>query len=275
LHARNLDPDHETGNLRDREEGTMMKTPGAAGFVLAVMLGLLWAAPGSVQGSDPVDHRIYGELLKKYVKNGAVDYQGFKNEQGRLDAYLRGLEAVDPERLSRDEQFAFYVNAYNAWTIRLILTGYPGINSIKDLGSLFKSPWKKEICRINGKVLTLDEIEHDILRPRFKDPRVHFAVNCASKGCPPLLSEPYEGRLLDQQLNQVTRAFINDPERNRLEGRTLFVSRIFKWFSEDFNDDVVGFFLKYAQGELREKLEQGREKIQVEYLDYDWSLNGK
>jgi hypothetical protein len=253
----------------------MMKNPKSTGIVLFVLGVLMMVAPGSGRAADGVDHSIYGELLKKYVKDGVVDYQGFKNEQGRLETYLKVLENVDTERLSRDAQFAFYVNAYNAWTIRLILTGYPDIQSIKDLGSLFRSPWKKKICRIDGKVLTLDDIEQNILRPRFKDPRVHFALNCASKGCPPLLSEPYVGARLDQQLNQVTRAFINDPRRNRLEGDTLFVSKIFDWYAEDFNDDVKGFFLKYAQGDLRRRLERDREKISVEYLDYDWSLNGK
>lgn len=252
-----------------------MKIPRSTGIVLFILAVLMMAGPGSGRAGEGVDHRIYRALLKKYVKDGVVDYQGFKNEQGRLDAYLKVLENVDTERLSRDEQLAFYVNAYNAWTIRLILTGYPGIHSIKDLGGLFKSPWEKKICRIDGKVLTLDDIEHHILRARFKDPRVHFAVNCASRGCPPLLSEPYVGSRLVRQLNQVTRAFINDPERNRLEGDTLFVSKIFKWYSEDFNDDVIGFFLKYAQGDLKKRLEGNREKIKVEYLDYDWSLNGK
>lgn len=161
------------------------------------------------------------------------------------------LEKIDTKTLSRDEQFAFYINAYNAWTIKLILTGYPGIKSIKDLGSIFKSPWKKKIARINEDIITLNHIEHDILRPKFKDPRVHFAINCASKGCPPLRSEPYQASVLDHQLDERTQAFINDFRRNRLEQQTLYVSSIFKWFSEDFNNDVVGFFLKYAQGDLK------------------------
>jgi hypothetical protein len=238
----------------------------------------LWGLGGLVThswSSDTVDHSIYADLLNKYVKDGVVDYQGFKNEETKLDQYLTVLENIDTENLSRDEQFAFYTNAYNAWTIKLILSGYPGVKSIKDLGSVFKSPWKKKLARIDGKVITLDDIEHNILRPRFKDPRVHFAVNCASKGCPPLRSEPYRGSVLDQQLDEMTETFLNAPSRNRLEGRTLYVSRIFKWFSEDFNEDVVGFFLKYAKADLKEQLEANKDKIKVKYLDYDWSLNGK
>ena len=233
----------------------------------------VFLAPG--RSNATVDHGIYAELLEKYTQNGSVNYQGFKNAEIKLDQYLEVLENTDVKKLSRDERFAFYINAYNAWTIKLILTGYPGIKSIKDLGSIFKSPWKKQIARINGDIITLDHIEHDILRPRFKDPRVHFAVNCASKGCPPLRPEPYRADILEQQLDEMTQAFINDSRRNRLEGRTLYVSSIFKWFSEDFNNDVVDFFLKYAQGDLKKKLEKSKSNIKVKYLDYDWSLNGK
>jgi len=131
------------------------------------------------------------------------------------------------------------------------------------------------MCRIDGKIITLDDIEHNILRPRFKDPRVHFAINCAAKSCPPLRSEPYYGGELDQQLEEMASAFINDPSKNRLEGNTLYVSKIFDWFEEDFNGDILGFFLKYAKGSLKEQLEVNKEKIKVKYLDYDWSLNGK
>jgi hypothetical protein len=229
---------------------------------------------GEVKGNE-VDNSIYGELLEKYVKNGWVDYRGFKDNEHKLDQYLKILEETDPDSLMRDEQFAFYVNAYNAWTIKLVLTEYPGVKSIKDLGSLFSSPWEKKIVHINGKVITLDNIEHDILRPVFKDPRVHFAVNCASKSCPPLRSEPYQGAYLDRQLDEMAKAFINDPSSNRVEGDILWVSKIFSWYGEDFGDDIKGFFLKYAEGNMREQLTAKREKLKIKYLEYDWSLNGK
>jgi hypothetical protein len=128
--------------------------------------------------------------------------------------------------------------------------------------------------RIDGKRLTLDDIEHGILRPRFKDPRVHFAINCASKSCPPLISEPYRGEVLNAQLDRVTREFLNMPGNYRLEGDTLWVSSIFKWFSGDFNDDPVGFYRTYAEGELKKQLDRRRERLKVKHLDYDWSLNG-
>jgi hypothetical protein len=242
-----------------------------AGLAFFFVMGLVSASRAALA----VDNSVYAALLKKYVKDGVVDYQGFKNEESQLDQYLKVLENTDTSKLSRNERFAFYINAYNAWTIKFILSGYPGIESIKELGSIFKSPWKKKLARIDRDVVTLDHIEHGILRPTFKDPRVHFAINCASKGCPPLRPEPYRGEFLDQQLDEMAKAFINDPSRNRLEGKTLYVSRIFKWFKEDFGNDIVGFFQKYAQGDLKKELYAGAGEIKVKYLAYDWSLNGK
>lgn len=221
-----------------------------------------------------VDNSIYRDLLKKYVHEGVVDYQGFKADEATLDAYLELLAQTDPDALSRNGQFAFYINAYNAWTIKLILSGYPGIQSIKDLGSLFKSPWKKAICRIDGDIISLDDIEHKFLRPLFKDPRVHFAINCASKGCPVLREQPYEEKILDRQLDDASGLFINDPSRNYLKDNTLYVSSIFKWFSEDFGD-IVGFVSKHATGKFKKDLEARAGNITIKYLDYDWSLNGK
>jgi hypothetical protein len=230
--------------------------------------------PLSGAAADAVDNSLFGELLATHLRAGGVDYSGFKAEEQKLDFYLSILEKTDPESLDRNEQFAFYINAYNAWTIKLVLTRYPGVKSIKDIGSLFQSPWKKKIVRLNGKTFSLDEIEHQILRPRFKDPRVHFAINCASKGCPPLLSEPYRGATLDAQLHKVTHDFLNAPENYRLEGDTFWVSSLFKWFSEDFGDDVVGFYRTYAEGTLKTLLEERHGRLKLKYLDYDWSLNG-
>jgi hypothetical protein len=221
-----------------------------------------------------VDHSLFGALLAEHVRDGVVDYAGFKADEAKLDQYLSTLERVDPESLGRNEQFAFYINAYNAWTIKLILTGYPGVKSIKELGSIFQSPWKKNIVTINGKKLSLDDIEHNILRPRFKDPRVHFAINCAAKSCPPLASEPFLGATLDSQLDKVTSDFVNAAGSYRLEADTLWVSSIFKWFSGDFNDDPAGFCRTYAKGELKKQLDEKGDRIKVKFLDYDWSLNG-
>jgi len=127
----------------------------------------------------------------------------------------------------------------------------------------------------NSKPLTFYPIIFHILRPRFKDPRVHFAINCAAFSCPPLRFKPYLGSILDRQLDMAASTFINNPKRNYLNGSTLFASKIFKWFSKDFNKDVIGFFLKYARDDFKEELEAKRDKIKVKYLYYDWSLNGK
>jgi hypothetical protein len=238
-------------------------------LILPLIFGLAHA-----QAANEVDNSIYADLLGRYVKAGAVDYKGLKTQEARLDAYLELLAEVDPDRLDRETRFAFYINAYNAWTLKLILAGYPGVASIKDLGSLFSSPWKKKIARINGKTLTLDQIEHDILRPTFKDARVHFAINCAALSCPPLRSEPYEASRLDAQLTEATVAFINREDRNFLKADTLYVSKIFKWFNEDFTPDVETFVRQHATGELKKGLDAAKD-LRVSYLDYDWSLNGK
>lgn len=226
------------------------------------------------QAANSVDNKIYADLLGRYVKAGAVDYKGLKTQEARLDAYLSVLAGVDPSQLSRQARFAFYINAYNAWTLKVILTGYPGVDSIKDLGTLFASPWKKKIARIDGNTLTLDQIEHDILRPEFKDARVHFAINCAARSCPPLRSEPYEAPRLDSQLTEATIAFINRGDRNHMDGDTLYLSRIFKWFAGDFTPDVAEFVQRYATGELKQSLAEAKD-IKISYLDYDWSLNGR
>jgi hypothetical protein len=238
-------------------------------------LGVLGAAAGSGWCAEAVDNSIYAGLLRSYVKSGMVDYRGFKNEEAGLDRYLKVLEQVDTGQLPRSEQLAFYINAYNAWTVKLILGGYPGVKSIKDLGGPLSSPWKKSICRIEGKVISLDELEHKIIRARFHEPRVHFAINCASKSCPPLIAEPYQGDTLDAQLDASTRAFINNPERNRLDGSVLQVSKIFDWYRDDFGSGTVAFVLKYAEGDLKRRLEVNKDRVEVAYLDYDWSLNGR
>ena len=240
--------------------------------VAAILFGVALLAAVSAQAT--VDHGIFGELLARHNREGWVDYAGFKRDEQRLDEYLDILAEANPEALPPGEQFAFYINAYNAWTIKLILTAYPGIESIKDLGGLFKSPWKIKFVRLDGRSVTLDHIEHDILRPRFRDPRVHFAINCASQGCPPLQEEPFAAQRLETQLDTAARRFVNDRRFNRLEGNTLHVSSIFKWFREDFANDIVGFFRKYAAGELKSALDANPGAIDVRYLDYDWSLNG-
>lgn len=231
----------------------------------------LGVAPSPVAAQ--VDNSLWAELLQQYVKKNRVDYDGFKKNEAILDKYLAILGQTQVDNLSHNHRFAFYINAYNAFTIKLILTKYPGINSIKEIGSFFSGPWSKKFISLGGRIVSLDHIEHDILRPLFKDPRVHFAINCASKSCPPLLDKPYEGTTLDTQLDDQARAFVNELKHNFVSNNTLFVSSIFKWFEEDFHDKPLLFIRQYASKELLTKLDALGPKVPITFLDYDWTLN--
>ncbi len=220
-----------------------------------------------------VDHTLWGNLLAKHNHMGRVDYNGFKADEAQLDIYLAQLEKINPKDLERPDALAYYINLYNAWTVKLILSKYPELTSIKDLGTLLKSPWKIELIPLNDKKVTLNHIEHDIIRPQFNDPRIHFAINCAALSCPPLWQTPFQGSTLDEQLNEATAQFINNPKSNYLKEKTLYLSRIFKWFKEDFQDDVAGFIRRYATGDLKKALDALNNDPSVKYLDYNWDLN--
>ena len=250
---------HKTGNML------------IVGFICFAMSLL---SPNTGYALDP-DYRIWQMLLSDHVNNGGVDYAGFQEDETKLDAFLQTLSKIEISGLSRDEQFAFYVNLYNAWTIKLILSKYPNIKSIKELGNIFKSPWKKDIVIIEGQNVSLDHIEHKILRPHFKDPRIHFVVNCASKSCPPLGVEPYYGSRLEEQLESATGNFLNDGKNVVIKENIIWVSRIFKFYPEDFDEGVMAFVSKYARGGLKTDLDAKRDPLKVKYLDYDWSLNGR
>lgn len=222
-------------------------------------------------------HSGWDQLLKKHVRNGQVNYTAFKMDEPRLDVYLSRLNATDPGSLSRHEQLAYYLNAYNAYTVKLILKNFRAdkpVNSIKDIGGLFTSPWKLRHVRLGGQTLSLDEVEHEILRPRFNEPRIHFAINCAAKSCPPLISDAYTGEEVERQLQDNTVAFLNDRRATYVAGDTLYVSKIFKWFGEDFDNDIKGFVEKYAAPELLGKMNRVGSDLQLRFLQYDWSLNG-
>lgn len=241
----------------------------------------------------PFDHSSWAVLLQSNVReidNGKatqVDYKGFLDDESLLDSYLQKLSIVNRDEFdgwSGKEQLAFLINSYNSWTIKLILTKYPELSSIKDLGSIFRSPWKKEFITLFGKNLSLDYIEHEIIRGsgRYKDPRIHFAVNCASIGCPALRGEPYLGSEIEAQLADATALFLQDRTRNRLYKGVLEVSSLFKWYKEDFQKGWLGvnsleqFFAKYAKelGLTSEEAEAVRGgKIQISFLKYDWALN--
>ncbi len=243
------------------------KAVGAA-IIFCILSGFFPA--GAVAAG--VDNSIYAQLLENHVKGRRVSYDGLKRDEKQLDRYLSILSAADPDALPRNHQMAFYINAYNAFTLKLILTRYPDINSIKEIGSFFSDPWSKEFIPLNGHTVSLDFIEQDVLRERFKDPRVHFAINCASKSCPPLFNKPFEGDELDRQLEERTRDFINDPKSNYVKDGTLYLSRIFSWFAGDFNDNPRYYVRLYAGPDLLKALD-AVPSVKVSYLPYDWTLN--
>ncbi len=246
-------------------------------YTLIVLLLLSVCSTFAAAAETEINQQYRG-LLQSHVADGMVDYHGFKKDEKVLDQYLDALNLTDPETLSQDEKLAFYINAYNAYTIKLILDNFDEKkppSSIKKIGSLFTSPWKISFAKVAGNVYSLDNIEHDIIRKEWNEPRIHFAVNCASRSCPPLISEPYRGESIDAQLETSTKAFLADRRMNYLEGETLFISSIFKWYAEDFKDDPRQFILDHTEGEMHERLAQLGKNVKIKYLDYDWSLNDK
>ncbi|MEE9587488.1 MAG: DUF547 domain-containing protein [Hyphomicrobiaceae bacterium] len=231
--------------------------------------------------STVVDHSAWDRLLKAYLISGPdglnqVDYKLFKNKgHAALKTYLTALQAIDVTQLSRPEQFAFWANLYNAKTIDIVLTHYP-VKSIRDIdisGLFADGPWGKKVVVVNGVELSLDDIEHKIMRPLFRDPRVHYAVNCASVGCPNLPRDAFTGRMLEDQLTKGAEAYINSRRGVSIMGREATVSKIYRWYGEDFGGDKAGILQhlrKYAQGPLAAKLEAIED---IGDYAYDWSLN--
>jgi hypothetical protein len=264
---------------------------------------LLAAALGSAAAAHAFDHShaAWDALVKRHVKlvdggkASQVRYAGFAKDRAALGAYLAEVSKVGEAEFRawpKPRQAAFLVNAYNAFTVELVLTKYPDLKSIRDLGNIFASPWKKRFFTLLGRETHLDEIEHGMLRKpgAYDEPRVHFAVNCASVGCPMLREEAYVAERLDAQLEEQARRFLSDRNRNRFDPRSgkLEVSEIFKWFKEDWTSGYRGlgaagpvtsreqFFARYADlladaPEHRRLVADG--KAPIAHLDYDWSLN--
>lgn len=237
-----------------------------------------------------IDHGVWNSLLGTYVKSAAnsvnrIDYAAFKSKgHAALKRYITHLEAVDPATLDRAEQIAFWVNLYNAKTIDIVLDHYP-VKSIREIsletsliGLLKKSvgvggPWQAQVVEVGGRMLSLDNIEHDILRPVYKDPRIHYAVNCASYGCPNLQASAFTGATLDRQLDEGARAFVNHPRGLRVDGGQVKASSIYDWFQSDFGGSAAGVLdhaRRYANAKLKSALTG---KTTIDSFDYDWRLN--
>ncbi len=234
-----------------------------------------WTQAGTA--SETIDHGVWDQILSKYVKvaeDGVnrVDYAALKKDDAAaLTRYLAALQAVEIEKYPKNEQFAFWVNLYNAATVDVILKNYP-LKSIRDIGLLGQGPWKAKAVKVSGTDLSLDDIEHGILRPIWKDVRIHYAVNCASIGCPNLAPKAYTAETLNAMLDEAAQSYINHPRGFARVDGALVASSIFDWYVDDWGDQaaVLEHARKYASEKTKAVLGA---TTQIDSHDYDWSLN--
>ncbi|MFQ5902341.1 MAG: DUF547 domain-containing protein [Candidatus Binatia bacterium] len=261
---------------------------------------LAWSiGADSVEAGSRVDYDAYRKMLARFVRDGWVDYRSLKRDREKLDGYVKSLSEIDRsayETWGDKEKVAFWINAYNGLTLKIVLDNYPIKSSVR-LSSFFypsnsirqiPGAWDQITHPIMGRLLTLDQIEHEILRKQFNEPRIHFALVCASRSCAPLRSEPYVGEKLIEQLDDQVKVFLRDSKKNRFdrEERVLYLSKIFQWFGDDFvrrfgNNGfpnhgkkiraVLSFISHYLSPKEREFL--AWPDLRIEYLPYDWSLN--
>ena len=263
----------------------MRRTIGMAGLSLFLALAMAprrsaWGAAERTGGFDHA-HTLYRSVLEAYVSDGWVDYTGLKRSPATLRAYLDRLAGVSKAEFgtwSRHQQMAFLINLYNAATLDLVVRHYP-VKSIRDIGSFLKGPWKQEVVDLFGEKVTLDHVEHDLLRKEYPDARVHFALVCAARSCPALRGEPYTAARLDAQLDAQGRAFLAAPSKNRVDtkARVVHLSMIFKWFAGDFerqSGTVLDFVAAYLPAEEARALKEDG-PYRIEYTDYDWRLNDR
>ena len=247
--------------------------------MLIVLMPMLLATACNSQHRMPNDckppsHQLWTDLLSVHVDStGFVSYIGFVSDSVRLSQYCALLSHCPPNNTwSKNEKLAYWINVYNAFTIKLIVDHYP-VSSIKEIKKgipFINSVWDMEFFEIGGVPMDLNDVEHDILREEFNEPRIHFAIVCASASCPQLRNEAFVAGRLEEQLQQQALDFVNNPARNQLDVRKPRISSIFKWFSGDFtkNGTLVQFLNKYSRVRVDEN-------ATVKYLKYDWNLNGK
>lgn len=243
------------------------------------------AATGQQETEMAVNHKIWQSLLKTYLQTGEEGAPNLFNyaalseneaDRDQLELYITELEATDVASLPREEQFAFWANLYNATTVRVIVDHYP-VRTIRDInispGLFSRGPWGAKLVTVEGKKLSLDDIEHVILRPGWKDPRVHYAVNCASIGCPNLPVKPFSGKTLEADLDAAARAYVNSPRGVTVGRSGLTLSKIYDWYSEDFGQgsaELLNHLSQYADEELAATLASSP---RIRSYEYDWSLN--
>ncbi len=215
-----------------------------------------------------VDYSIWSMLLKKNIDtNGHVNYKNFKKDKQMFNKFLNILSNTKIDNnWTTNQKIAFWINVYNAFTIKLIINNYP-LKSIKEI----KKPWDIKFFKIDGRSLSLGDVEHLILRKEFNEPRIHFAINCASKSCPRIIQIPYEGKNLDKLLERQTKEYVNDSEVNEITENSYKLSKLFSWFSKDFRQaegNVEGFISKYSKTRIINQKNKG-------FLEYNWELNEK
>jgi len=224
---------------------------------------LLFALTSTFVNAQSFDHSKWESLLQSHVSNqGIVDYKSIKNNVAKLDAYLNQLaKTSSTESWSKDEKLAYWINAYNAFTVKLIVDNYP-LKSIKDIGK----PWDKKFISIGDDLISLNHIEHEILR-KMSEPRIHFAIVCASYSCPNLLNKAFKAECLDKQLTDATKAFLAS-DKNNISSNKIEISKIFSWFADDFkqNGTLIDFLNTYSEIQISKKAKK-------KFMDYDWNLN--
>ncbi len=249
-----------------------------AAFILLSMQKVIYS-------QDSASVKIYDDLLKKYVSNGLVDYDNLYKDKN-LDKYINAIKIFDPGTLTnRNDSLAFWINAYNAYTLKVIADNYP-ISSINELHTggriiahiLKTTVWDKDFVVINNKKMTLNQIEHEIIRPVFKDPRVHFALVCAALGCAPLRNEAYTGGKLDEQLNDQGKTFFADPSLNSFDEKNYVahLSKILDWYGDDFGDNdtqILKRIKKFLPEQIAESFNNEIDKWEIDYNSYNWDLN--
>ena len=240
-------------------------------------------APHDPKSKVTVDHSAWSKLLKKHAHAGEdglnrFDYAGLnKDGRGDLKKYLGQLQAVKPAKLNRDEQFAFWTNLYNAKTVDIIAEHYP-VDSIRDIrltSFIFPGPWREEVVKVDGVDLSLDDIEHRIMRPIWRDPRIHYVVNCAAVGCPNLQLEAYTSADLETMMERAAREYINSPRGVRFDGKDIIVSSLFDWYADDYGGStsrILAHIRKYADPVLNDRLAGA---TSISDYEYDWALNDK
>ena len=217
-----------------------------------------------LQGQGETEHTLWTQILQSHVTDkGEVNYKALQQHPEELEQYLNNLKENQPQdSWSENRQKAYWINVYNAYTIQLILNNYP-VKSIKDI----KNPWDKNFIPYEGSKIALNTVEHKILR-KMNDPRIHFAIVCASESCPKLKNLAFEEATLDSQLDLATQEFLNDTSKNLISKNSLLLSKIFKWFRKDFevNGSLIDFIDKYSKKDIDPK-------AKVKFKDYNWDLN--